>query len=81
MPTTGAIGAGYRVKYTLQSGDAWTAGLTSGTFYTLDAARTVSWTLVPTGAVSATVLVEIATTGSATILGSGTLTVSLVSDF
>lgn len=81
LPTTGAIGAGYRVKYTLQSGDAWTAGLTSGTFYTLDAARTVSWTLVPTGAVSATVLVEIATTGSATILGSGTLTVSLVSDF
>jgi hypothetical protein len=81
LPTTTAIGAGYRVRFTLQSGNAWDAGLTSGTLYTLDAARTIGWTLVPTGSVTAAVLVEIMTTGSTAVLGSGTLNVSLVSDF
>jgi hypothetical protein len=81
LPTTGAIGAGYRVRFTLQSGDAWTAGLVSGTLYALSSARTVSWTLVPTGTVTATVLVEITSSANTTVLASGTLSVSLVSDF
>lgn len=81
LPTTAAIGAGYRVRFTLQSGFAWTAGLTSGTLYALDVARTVSWTLPPTEQRDATVLVEITSSSNTTVLGSGTLHINLVSDY
>jgi hypothetical protein len=81
LPTTAAIGNNYRVRFTLQSGFAWTAGLTSGTLYALSSARTVSWTLIPTEQRDATVLVEITSSANTTVLGSGTLSVNLVSDY
>lgn len=81
LPTTTAIGADYRVRFTLQSGFAWTAGLVSGTLYALSSARTVSWTLIPTEQRDATVLVEIVSASNTTVLGSGTLHINLVSDY
>lgn len=81
-PTTTAIGSSYRVRFTLQSGDAWDAGLTSGTWYTISAQRAVAWT-VTTSSISrlATVLVEFAAVGNDTVLGSGTLSVDITNSF
>lgn len=82
LPTTVGIGSSYRVRFTLQAGgNAWTAGLTSGTLYALSSARTVSWTLIPTESRYAQVLVEIVSSANTTVLGSGLLTVSLQSDY
>lgn len=80
-PTTGAIGAGYRVRFTLQSGTAWASGLTSGTLYALSSARQVLWTLPITGLVQAQVLVEITSSGDTTVLGSGTLIIDMIDEY
>lgn len=78
-PTTGAIGAGYQIRFTLQSGTTWNAGLVSGTLYALSSARALAWSVVysdPGPMITATVLVEILTTGGDPYK-SGTLTVNL----
>lgn len=41
-PQTG-VGAGYWIKFTLSSGDAWTAGLVAGTLYQLNSNRSIGW--------------------------------------
>ena len=79
--TTAGIGTNYRVRFSLQSGQAWATGLSNGVFYTLDAARSISWTLAPTAQVSSIVLVEITAVGNGTVLGSGMLYINLVSDY
>ena len=58
-PTTGGIGNSFQVRFTLQSGTAWDAGLTSGTLYALSAARALTWTLSYNEYNTASVLVEI----------------------
>jgi len=77
-PTTVAVGNGYQVRFTLQSGDPWDGTPTSGVLYALSSARTLTWSLdyAPSASKAATVLVEILTSGSAPYK-SGTLTVSL----
>ena len=77
-PTTGAVGAGYQVRFTLQSGDTWDGTPTSGVLYALSSARTLTWSLAYAASASkaATVLVEVLTSGGAPYK-SGTLTVSL----
>lgn len=81
-PTTTAIGSSYRVRFTLQSGDAWDAGLTAGTWYAISAQRAVAWTVTTTDRSRiATVLVEFAAVGNDTVLGSGTLNVDILNEF
>lgn len=77
-PTTGGVGAGYQVRFTLQSGDAWDGTPTSGVLYALSSARTVTWSLAyaPSASKAATVLVEVLTSGGAPYKSS-TMTVSL----
>ncbi len=80
-PTTGGIGNNYRVRFTLQSGTPWNAGLTSGTLYSLTSVRQIAWTLPAEGTISAQVLVEITSSGDTAVLGSGTLTVYAIDEF
>ncbi len=80
-PTTTAVGAGYRVRFSLQTGVAWDVGLTNGAFYKLDVARTLTWTLAPTTTRTAYVLIEITADGSGVVLGSGMLHIDLISDY
>lgn len=40
--TSAGIGASYEIRFTLTSGDAWDAGLTSGTWYSLSSNRAIS---------------------------------------
>lgn len=78
-PTTVSVGNGYQVRFTLQSGLAWDAGLTSGVLYALSSARTLTWSIAyaePGVDKTAVVLVEILTTGGAPYK-SGTLNVNL----
>lgn len=42
-PTTAGIGSSYQIRFTLLTGNAWDAGLTSGTLYALSSARTLTW--------------------------------------
>lgn len=42
--TSAGIGTSYEVRFTLTSGDAWDAGLVSGTWYSLSSARTIALT-------------------------------------
>lgn len=81
LPTTGAIGAGYRVEFTLVSGNAWNSGLVSGTRYSLDVARTITWTLIASESRNAQVLIEITTTASTAVIGGGTLYLDLLSEY
>lgn len=82
LPTTGAIGAGYRVRFSLQTGVAWDGGgLTNGAYYLMGVARTVTWTLPPSGTRTAYVLIEITADGSGVVLGSGMLYIDLVNDY
>lgn len=79
-PTTTGIGSSYQVRFTLQSGTPWDANalFQSGGLYALSSARTAVWSLdyAPSAGVSATVLVEILTSGGV-LYASGTLTVNL----
>lgn len=77
-PTTTGIGSSYQVRFTLVSGPAWNAGLTSGVAYALTSARALSWSVAYNndGYVMANVLVEILTTGG-DVYASGTLQTSL----
>lgn len=81
LPTTTTIGSSYRVRFTLQSGNAWDAGLTSGTYYTLDAQRKIAWTVNIDQGKIATALIEIAAVGNNTVLGSGTLNINILNDY
>ena len=81
LPTTTALGSSYRVRFTLQSGNAWDAGLTSGTYYTLDAQRKIAWTVNIDQGKIATALIEIAAVGNNTVLGSGTLNINILNDY
>lgn len=80
-PTTGAVGAGYRVRFTLQSGTPWAEALTSGTLYALSSARTLTWTLPLSGTIAAQVLVEITSAANTTVLGAGTLYVNMYDEY
>lgn len=80
-PTTGGVGSGYRVRFTLQSGTAWNAGLTSGTLYSLTSVRQIAWSLPAEGTISAQVLVEITSSSDTTVLGSGTLVVYAIDEY
>lgn len=42
--TLAGVGSSYEIRFTLTSGDAWDAGLTSGTWYALSSARAISLT-------------------------------------
>ena len=77
-PTTGGVGAGYQVRFTLQSGNAWDGTPTSGVLYALSSARTLTWSLAyaPSASKAATVLIEVLTSGGAPYK-SGTMNVSL----
>lgn len=79
-PTTGAIGTNYRVRYMLQSGAAWDTGLTTGTYYTLTSARTITFTCDVFEDVDAVVVVEITAVGNNTVLAQNTLTIDLMND-
>lgn len=80
-PVTGGVGTNYRVRFTLQSGTAWNAGLTSGTLYGLSSARSLAWTLPAEGTVNAQVLIEITSASDTAVLASGVLTVSMIDEF
>lgn len=77
-PTTGGVGAGYQVRFTLQFGAAWDVTPTSGVLYALSSARTVTWSLAyaPSASKAATVLVEVFTSDGAPYKSS-TMNVSL----
>lgn len=81
LPATAGVGSGYRVRFTLQSGSAWSGGLVSGTLYGLSSQRQVFWTLPAEGTVVAQVLVEITSSSDTTVLGSGTLAVNMLDEY
>lgn len=81
VPTTGAIGEGYNVKFVLQSGTAWNTGLLNNTEYWLASARTVTWSLPVGGAVQASVAVSLVDYNTGVTVASSTLTIDLVSDY
>lgn len=81
LPTSGGVGSGYRVRFTLQSGTAWISGPTSGTLNGLSAPRQVVWTLPAEGTVTAQVLVEITSSSDTTVLGSGTLVLDMLDEY
>lgn len=75
-PTTTGIGSSYDVRFTLQSGNAWDAGLTSGTAYNLGTARTLTWSS-SAGDKAATVAVEILLAGTSTVAYTATISAGL----
>jgi hypothetical protein len=74
-PTTSGIGSGYRVRFTAV-GDTFT-GLTANTFYALSSARTVTYSAPPNYSGSSVLTIQIATSGSDTIVASGTLNLTI----
>lgn len=70
-PTTGGVGSGYRVRFQV-SGEPFT-GLAANTFYALSSARTVTFSAGPDYTASAFLTIQIATSGSDTIIGTGTV--------
>lgn len=81
LPTTGAIGESYNVKFVLLSGTAWNAGLLNNTEYWLASARQVSWSLPVGGAVQASVAVSLVDYATGLTVASSTLTIDLLSDY
>lgn len=76
-PSVVGIGANFWVKFTLNSGDAWNAGLTAGTVYALSSGRTLNWS-VSSAAKIADVTVSIySDAGGANLVTSGTLSVNV----
>lgn len=77
-PTTVGIGNSYWIRFTLQSGVAWDAGLVSGTIYALSSNRSVTWTCNTAIAKNAVVDVVIySDSGGVTTVGSGSVDVSV----
>lgn len=74
-PTTVGAGTGYRVRFQV-AGDTFT-GLTANTFYALSSARAVTFSAPPNYSGSSVLTVQIATDASATIIGTGTVVLSL----
>lgn len=74
-PTTGGIGSGYRVRFQV-AGDPFT-GLAVNTFYALSSARSVTFSAPPNYSGSSGLTIQIATTGSDTIIASGTVAVTV----
>lgn len=69
--TLAGIGASYEIRFTLNSGTAWSAGLVSGTWYSLSTARSLSMT--SSTEVSNNIAVSIRETATSAIVTSGTL--------
>jgi hypothetical protein len=77
-PTTTGIGSSYWVKFTLNSGSAWAAGLVNNTIYALTASRTIQWSTTIGTTKTASVTVSIySDSGGTTLVSSGTMAVSL----
>lgn len=74
-PTTVGAGTGYRVRFQV-AGDAFT-GLTANVFYALTSARAVTYSAAPNYTGSSVLTVQIATDASDTIIGTGTLSITL----
>lgn len=77
-PTTAGIGSSYQIRFTLLTGVAWDAGLTSGTLYALSSARTLTWSS-STIDKEATVGVEILTLAGVVAI-TATLSIGLYSE-
>lgn len=78
-PAAGSPGTRYWIKYTLDSGSAWNAGLTAGTVYALTSNRSVTWS-VTGGAKSAGVTASIyADSGGTLLVGTGSISVNVES--
>lgn len=78
-PTTSGIGSGYRVRFTAV-GDAFT-GLTANTFYALSSARTVTYSAPPNYSGSSVLTIQIATSGSDTVVASGALNLTITNTY
>lgn len=80
-PLITGIGNNYWIKFTLNSGDAWDAGLTSGTVYALTSDRTVAWSFTGYGTETANVTVNIyADSGGTQLVATNTFNVMLASE-
>lgn len=71
-PTTTSIGASYDIRFTLLTGDAWNAGLVSGTAYNLGTDRQLALSSSSTDK-SLTASVEILLAGTSTVAYTATL--------
>lgn len=69
--TSAGIGSSYEIRFVLDSGTAWDAGLVSGTWYSLSTARSLSMT--SSTEVSNSITVSIRETATGTIVTTGTL--------
>lgn len=74
-PTTTGIGSSYFVKFTLNSGVAWDAGLAAGTVFALNTTRLLKWTALTGIAKLANVTASFYADAGGTILV-GTQTIS-----
>jgi hypothetical protein len=70
------IGASYEIRFTLNSGDAWDAGLASGTWYSLSSARAISLSATTIDKSSnVTIDIRLASSGVIQTTGSGGVSV------
>lgn len=69
--TVAGIGSSYEIRFTLNSGTAWDAGLVSGTWYSLSSVRSLAMT--SSTEVSNNITVSIRETATGTIVTTGTL--------
>lgn len=69
--TLAGIGSSYEIRFVLNSGTAWSAGLVSGTWYSLSAARSLS--LTSSTEVSNNITVSIRETATGNVVTTGTL--------
>lgn len=73
--TVTGIGSSYEIRFVLNSGTAWTAGLVSGTWYSLSTARALAMT--SSTEVSNNITVSIRETATGAIVTTGTLSMYL----
>jgi hypothetical protein len=78
-PTTTGIGSGYDIKFTLLSGDAWDAGLVSGTAYNLSTDRQLTLSSTSTDK-SLSASVQILLAGTSTVAYTATLSLGIYID-
>ena len=80
--TTTVGTSAYYVSFTLSSGDAWDAGLTSGTLYQLSSQRSLKWSATSGNQKLATTAVAIYSTSSGSTTGgsAGTLNTDIESN-
>ncbi|MGI9217130.1 MAG: hypothetical protein ACR2JA_09065, partial [Hydrogenophaga sp.] len=73
-PTTAGIGSTRWVKFTLDSGSAWDAGLAAGTLHRALVDLELQWTQSVSGSRSASVTVQIySDAGGTTLVSTGTV--------